>query len=210
MNRPAIIEQVQVWIECERCEGAGFTLEPRGFPGELWEIPCEECEREGGYFEDCNAPSPVPRSRPVGAHRYRKEKGMIYGPTKRDKIRSAPEASVRLSANEQALLLAMNRGCSSEYEDFGGKTCYPFKSLAVMCPELPSHLIRRTVRSLARKGLTGFERGLMCEDGGFAGAGYGIERAGRRLASAIEARSDATGTGAAEGESAVAESETPK
>lgn len=92
---------------------------------------------------------------------------------------------MRLSANERALLLAMNEHCSTEYEDFGGKCCYSFASLAEMCPALPARMIRRTVRSLARKGLTGFERGLMNEDGGLAGAGYGIERAGRDLAATL-------------------------
>jgi DnaJ-class molecular chaperone len=38
------------WIECEDCAGSGRRLEARGY--ELWEIPCDECEGTGGYFED--------------------------------------------------------------------------------------------------------------------------------------------------------------
>jgi hypothetical protein len=94
--------------------------------------------------------------------------------------------SIRLSPNERLLLLAMNEHCSSEYDDFGGKTCYPFKALAGMCPELEPSLIRRTVRALARKGLTGYEKALMTEDGEMAGAGYGITVEGRKLAAVVK------------------------
>lgn len=93
---------------------------------------------------------------------------------------------VRLSPNERVLLCAMAEGCSTEYDDFCGPdgvgTCYPFKSLAEMCPALHPSLLRRTVRALKRKGLTGYASGLMNEDGELAGAGYGITPNGRGLA----------------------------
>lgn len=94
---------------------------------------------------------------------------------------------MRLSPNELSLLLAMNEHCSTEYEDFGGFTCYTFKGLARMS-SLDPKLIRRTVRSLARKGLTGYEKGLMNENGEVCGAGYGITKLGRETADEILSR----------------------
>lgn len=47
------------------------------------------------------------------------------------------------------------------------------------CVRLDRKTIRRACRSLARKGLTEFKSGLWYEDGGPAGSGYGITKAGR-------------------------------
>lgn len=45
--------------------------------------------------------------------------------------------------------------------------------------------IRRTVRSLARKGLAEYAKGLWTEDGEPAGSGYRATKLGRELASSI-------------------------
>lgn len=95
----------------------------------------------------------------------------------------------RLSANERVLLLAMAREHDGSFDEFSGDGvafCQGFKALASVCPELDPHLIRRTVRSLARKGLTGYAKGLWSEDGAPMGAGYGTTRAGRELAAELE------------------------
>lgn len=93
-----------------------------------------------------------------------------------------------LSHNEQILLIGMAENCSSEYDDFGGFTAYSFKGLARMS-SLDPKLIRRTVRSLARKQLTGYAKGLMNEDGDLCGAGYGITAEGRKLAEELMKKS---------------------
>lgn len=91
-------------------------------------------------------------------------------------------AMTSLSDNERKLLLAMHENHDSEYDEFcgpnGAGVCFSFKGLANICPQLPAHLIRRTVRALARKGLVAYEKGLWCDDRP-AGAGYGIIEAGR-------------------------------
>jgi hypothetical protein len=104
--------------------------------------------------------------------------GCVKGTTTKTDPRLLP----KLSDNERKLLLAMNEHCSAEYDAFGGKACYSFKALASFCPDVP---IRRTVRALARKNLTGYERGLTNEDGDMMGAGYGITQYGRSVARQI-------------------------
>lgn len=46
---------------------------------------------------------------------------------------------------------------------------------------LPKRLVRRTVRAMARKGVTHFVRGCWTEDGDPAGSGYGLTSSGRSL-----------------------------
>lgn len=48
--------------------------------------------------------------------------------------------------------------------------------------------VRRACRSLARKGLTAFERALWTEDGEMVGAGYRATAAGRALATGEQAQ----------------------
>lgn len=60
----------------------------------------------------------------------------------------------------------------------------PFAAIARRS-KLPAHLVRRTVRSLARKGLTQFVRGCWTEDGEPAGSGYGLTRVGRDVMNAL-------------------------
>ena len=46
---------------------------------------------------------------------------------------------------------------------------------------LALHLVRRTVRALARKGLAVYEKGLWTDDGTPAGAGYALTKAGEEM-----------------------------
>ena len=46
---------------------------------------------------------------------------------------------------------------------------------------LPRNLVRRTVRSLARKGITEFAQTCWTEDGEIAGAGYMLTKQGREI-----------------------------
>jgi len=46
--------------------------------------------------------------------------------------------------------------------------------------KLEGYLVRRTVRALARKGLTKYVNSLWTEDGDMYGAGYALTPAGRR------------------------------
>jgi hypothetical protein len=74
--------------------------------------------------------------------------------------------------------------------DADGDFCFrSFKHIAANCP-LPQHLVRRTIRRLARKGLARFESGLCTEDGDFYGSGYALTETGRTLVSAIDAVSN--------------------
>ena len=61
-----------------------------------------------------------------------------------------------------------------------------FKSIA-NAGEIDYRLVRRTVRAMARKGLTEFGKGLWTEDGEMAGAGYRLTKKG------IEARMEVHG-----------------
>ena len=60
-------------------------------------------------------------------------------------------------------------------EDFG------FLSFAAVAQRsgLERHRVRRVVRSLARKGIVQFQRGLWTDDGEMYGSGYGLTPAGR-------------------------------
>jgi len=77
--------------------------------------------------------------------------------------------ALQLTALEDQTLLAW-RDCGVDY-GFG------FKVAADRCPTAP-HLIRRVVRSLARKGALEYARSLYNEDDGSMGAGYTLTEAG--------------------------------
>lgn len=71
------------------------------------------------------------------------------------------------------LLKAMAEFCDGDYNMY-----FPFKKLSEISG-IPLVNIRRTVRSLARKGLAEYEKGLWSENtDGPAGAGYGCTQAG--------------------------------
>jgi hypothetical protein len=72
-----------------------------------------------------------------------------------------------MSPNEQKALGALAEAYS-DYEDF----CFlSFKGVAERSG-LDPKLVRRTVRSLARKGFARYGKGLWTDDGELAGAGY--------------------------------------
>jgi Mn-dependent DtxR family transcriptional regulator len=78
-----------------------------------------------------------------------------------------------VSPNEMKALKAL-ADARSEYEDF----CYlSFKGIAKRSGLDPS-LVRRTVRSLARKGFAEYGRGLWTDEGEMAGSGYCCTKAG--------------------------------
>jgi hypothetical protein len=87
-------------------------------------------------------------------------------------------SGTRLSQNERT---ALNAWMETE-ADFGF-LC--FKAVGHKSG-LPSHLIRRTVRSLARKGLLQFAKGLTDEEGEFYGSGYGLTAQGREVLNMFE------------------------
>jgi hypothetical protein len=62
----------------------------------------------------------------------------------------------------------------SDYEEY----CYlGFKGIAARSG-LEQRLVRRTVRSLARKGFAEYGKGLWTDDGALAGSGYRCTKAG--------------------------------
>lgn len=61
-----------------------------------------------------------------------------------------------------------------------GEMCASFAGLSNPDSPLDRPRIRRACRSLARKGLAEYHRGLWTEDGEMAGAGYCITSAGQK------------------------------
>ena len=84
--------------------------------------------------------------------------------------------TVRLTQDEQAALIALGQETrpSEEYRSFAGIA----QALEIYGLDWDRARIRRACRSLARKGLAEYMRGLWTEDGEMAGAGYGITKAG--------------------------------
>lgn len=81
---------------------------------------------------------------------------------------------------ERKVLTALVRSYSS-YEDF----CFSgFKSLCSRT-RLDRKRVRRACRSLTRKGLAQFARGLWTEDGEPAGSGYAATKAGAEIIGAV-------------------------
>lgn len=81
---------------------------------------------------------------------------------------------IRVSARELKVLVVLESHFTNEFDDW--RAVY-FRTIARESGIEP-HLVRRVVRSLARKALARYERGLMNEDGGTAGAGYRCTQAG--------------------------------
>lgn len=57
------------------------------------------------------------------------------------------------------------------------ETFVPFKMIEVLTG-ISRPVVRRACRQLARRGLAAYGKGLWSEEGGLAGAGYGITEAG--------------------------------
>ncbi len=76
----------------------------------------------------------------------------------------------RFTSDEVAVLQFLSAHRADE------ENCYPFAPIAQRTG-LDRRRVRRACRSLARKGLTQFERGLWTEDGEPAGSGYCLSEA---------------------------------
>ncbi|MBM7328756.1 hypothetical protein ACNT8L_05800 [Brucella intermedia] len=93
-----------------------------------------------------------------------------------------------LLPHHERVLVALNE-CSEPY----GEYCAHFKRIASYANMEDISEVRRIVRALARKGLAEFWRGLITDDGDFAGAGYCITPAGRELAASHPSGGDRHG-----------------
>lgn len=91
-----------------------------------------------------------------------------------------------MSPNETKALKALAEAYS-DYEDF----CFlSFKGIAARS-KLDAKLVRRTVRSLARKGFARYQRGLWTEDGEMAGSGYCCTKEGYAAVSPADRKGEA-------------------
>lgn len=87
---------------------------------------------------------------------------------------------VRLSNKEMRALLALQDLANGNYAMEG--SCFYFRTIAKEA-KMRKNDTRLACRSLARKGLAIYERGLISEqDGKMAGSGYRATEAGRTLA----------------------------
>ena len=82
-------------------------------------------------------------------------------------------SDVKVSANEWRALQVLADGYN--------ESSFYFRGVAQESG-LPLKIVRRIVRSLARKGLAEYNRGLFNDDGQVAGSGYGCTRAGYEYA----------------------------
>lgn len=80
---------------------------------------------------------------------------------------------IKLTANEKTAL----RAWEGTYEDFDVLSFVKIKGRS----GLEEYLVRRTVRAMARKGVTKFVTGCWSEDGYPMGSGYGLTKEGREL-----------------------------
>jgi hypothetical protein len=90
---------------------------------------------------------------------------------------------MNLPEPEHLILKALATG--TEY-DGGASSCFSFNHIAAISG-VPRPKVRRAVRSLARRGLAEYAKGLWSEDGQPAGAGYGITVEGRKWLETAEA-----------------------
>lgn len=80
---------------------------------------------------------------------------------------------MKLNENELRCLEILH-----EITEPAGERCVPFSYIAGDPPELDIKAVRRACRSLRRKGLAEYVRGLFNEDGMVAGSGYCISTEG--------------------------------
>lgn len=88
---------------------------------------------------------------------------------------------MNLNDNERKVLAALYKSGLC-YDEF----CYLSFNGLVLATPLDRATIRRACRSLARKGLAVYGKGLCRESGEFAGAGYAITKAGSALCRVVE------------------------
>ena len=82
----------------------------------------------------------------------------------------------KLLPHHERIIIALEE-CTAPYGEF----CANFKRIAQVANMEDISEVRRIARALARKGFAEFWRGLITDDGDFAGAGYCITPAGREL-----------------------------
>jgi len=94
--------------------------------------------------------------------------------------------TIKLNEKEKKILAAL----VEEWDSWGESGYFPFKSIAnISGVDLKD--VRRNVRSLARKGLAEFMKGLVDQDGIPAGAGYAATKKGVLLLKAcIECKAE--------------------
>lgn len=82
---------------------------------------------------------------------------------------------IKLNENEEKVL----RHLTELYSDSWGEDAYTYFRYIVEGTKLELKVVRRACRSLARKKLAEFMRGLMDDEGQVAGSGYGATQEGR-------------------------------
>jgi hypothetical protein len=92
------------------------------------------------------------------------------------------KAKMRLNENERKVLWEMAHSCGMVTEH-GPENCLHFSAISNWTG-LDRKVVRRACRSLARKGLAVYEKGLWTYDGEPAGAGYGVTLKGQQLVEA--------------------------
>ena len=71
--------------------------------------------------------------------------------------------------------------CLNAWDGIDSGYCLNFRGISQRCT-IEAHNVRRVVRSLARKGLLEFQRGLFDDcDGSVAGSGYGLTPLGEEV-----------------------------
>ncbi len=94
----------------------------------------------------------------------------------------------KITEKERSVLSVLAAEWNDDYP------CFYFRGIVSMLKGLPNELDERQVRlacrSLARKGLAKFERGLFNDDGEVAGSGYCATRAGAALMSPCDVCGD--------------------
>ena len=110
-------------------------------------------------------------------------------------IAELEQAHPSVGPMEAQALMALATGCGTENPEY----YFPFRAIA-KASGLPQKKVRRAVRSLARKGLAKYARGLWCEyTDRPAGAGYSCTELGcsvyNSTLKAMETESAGNGTG---------------
>lgn len=82
---------------------------------------------------------------------------------------------IKLNENEIKVLYMLAR----MWSDSWGESSFTYFRYIVEETKLELKVVRRACRSLRRKGLAEFMRGLMDDEGQVAGSGYGATQAGR-------------------------------
>ena len=96
---------------------------------------------------------------------------------------------MKLNDTEKRVLRALAEEWNEEMN------CYYFRTIATTVnesgnPKVDLKIVRRACRSLRRKGLAEYQRGLFNDDGEVAGSGYCATRAGAELIAGLDAQKE--------------------